>query len=333
MLVGTEDTAYANKSQQQLRYYFVYDQLKSAPRAVTVLLSGKPGFRFVAEEPLWYFRHAFPGMNFIHRIPVSSEGRRHPLPPVLPIRAGVGISACYRAARVGGDFYDFVEVNETRVLFILLDIAGKKEETLNIAAAAQAILRERGQELLGHEDVNVADALTDLLLEINRTILAAADGVRCAPAFLGCYDWEFGLLHYCNAGHTPGFVRDESGVMLLESNGLPLGLFSHATHDAQLCALSPGAALVLVSKGLVEARSGRHEFGVDGVRQVLRNSTSTDANKLCSELLEAVEKFERAPTHFGPQLHVPGFRNNHEPNDYTVLALMRAYSEVMAAAD
>ena len=133
-------------------------------------------------------------MNFIHRTPPSSQGVRNPLPPVLPARAGLGISACYRTARVGGDFYDFVEVNETRVLFILLDIAGKKEEALNIAAAAQAVLRERGQELLGGEDVNVADALTDLLLEINRTIIAAAEGVRCAPAFLGCYEWEYGLM-------------------------------------------------------------------------------------------------------------------------------------------
>src|SRR5262245_30936808 len=122
-------------------------------------------------------------MNFIHRAPASNQEGRHPLPPVLPARAGLGISACYRTARVGGDFYDFVEVSETRVLFTLLDIAGKKEEALNIAAGAQAVLRERGQDLLGREDVNVADALTDLLLEINRTILAAANGVRCAPAF------------------------------------------------------------------------------------------------------------------------------------------------------
>src|SRR5690242_17099934 len=117
-------------------------------------------------------------MNFIHRTPASNEELRHPLPPVLPARGGLGVSACYRAARVGGDFYDFVEINHTRMLFILLDIAGKKEEALNIAATAQGVLRKRGQELLGQHDVNVADALTDLLLEINRTILAAANGVH-----------------------------------------------------------------------------------------------------------------------------------------------------------
>lgn len=272
-------------------------------------------------------------MNFIHRTSASNQEVRHPQPPVLPACPGIGISACYRGARVGGDFYDFVELGQNRLLFVLLDIAGKKDEALNIAAAAQDVLRKCGQELLGEEDINVADVLTDLLLDMNRTILAAANGVRCAPAFLGCYESDLGLLHYCNAGHIPGFVRDESGLTLLESNGLPLGLFSHATHDAQVSALGPGAALVLVSKGLVEARSGRHEFGIDGVKQVLRNSTSTDANQLCSELLRAVEKFEQAPTHFGPQLHVPGFRNNHEPNDSTVLALMRAHYAAMAAAD
>jgi sigma-B regulation protein RsbU (phosphoserine phosphatase) len=271
-------------------------------------------------------------MNFIHRSPAPRQEVRHPHPPVLPSAAGLNISACYRAARIGGDFYDFVELGHNRLLFVLLDIAGKKEDTLNIAAAAQDVLRHCGQELLGHEDLNVADVLTDLLLDINRAILAAANGVRCAPAFLGCYESEFGLLHYCNAGHTPGFIRDDSGLTLLESNGLPLGLFSHATHDAQVSALGPGAALVLVSKGLVEARSGRHEFGIDGVKQVLRKSGSTDADQLCSELLRAVEKFEQAPTHFGPQLHVPGFRSNHEPNDSTVLALMRAQFAAVAVA-
>ena len=95
----------------------------------------------------------------------------------------------------------------------------------------------------------------------------------------------------------------------------------------------PGAALVLVSKGLVEARSGRHEFGIDGVKQVLGKTASTDADQLCSELLRAVERFEQSPTHFGPQLHVPGFRSNHEPNDSTVLALLRAQFVSMAAAD
>lgn len=272
-------------------------------------------------------------MNFNHRTPAPTQEVRRPQSPVLPSAAGLKISACYRAARIGGDFYDFVELDHNRLLFVLLDIAGKKEETLNVAAAAQDVLRQCGQELLGQEDSNVAEVLTDLLLDMNRAILAAAKGVRCAPAFLGCYESDFGLLHYCNAGHTPGFVRDDSGLTLLESNGLPLGLFSHATHDAQLCALRPGAALVLVSKGLIEARSGRNEFGIDGVKQVLRNSASTDADQLCSELLRAVEDFEKAPTHFGPQLHVPGFRSNHEPNDSTVLALMRAQSASMAAAD
>jgi len=272
-------------------------------------------------------------MNFIHRTPVPEQEVRRPQPPVLPSAAGLKVSACYRAARVGGDFYDFVQLGPNRLLFVLLDIAGKKEDTLNIAAAAQDVLRQCGQELLGQEDINVADVLTDLLLDMNRAIIGAANGVRCAPAFLGSYDSDFGLLTYCNAGHIPGFVRDESGLTLLESNGLPLGLFSHATHDAQVSALGPGAALVLVSKGLVEARSGRHEFGIDGVKQVLRNSGSTDADQLCCEVLRAAERFEQGPTHFGPQLHVPGFRSNHEPNDSTVLALMRAHYAAMAAAD
>src|SRR5262245_9962887 len=86
----------------------------------------------------WYFKpivseYPFSGMNFIHRTPASNQDVRHPEPPVLPACPGIGISACYRGARVGGDFYDFVELGHNRLLFVLLDIAGKKDEALSIA--------------------------------------------------------------------------------------------------------------------------------------------------------------------------------------------------------
>jgi serine phosphatase RsbU (regulator of sigma subunit) len=270
-------------------------------------------------------------MKFQSQKPPAGVQLRRPKPSCLPVRPELLISARYRESRLGGDFYDFVEINENRVLFTLLDIAGKKDEALHVAAAAQDVFRARGVELLGSEDLNVADAITDLLLEMNRAIIAAANGVRCTPAFLGCYDREFGLVHYCNAGHPPAFVKDDEGVSLLESNGLPLGLFSHATHDAQVSALSPGAALVMISRGLIETRNRDQEFGSERVRQILTNNESEDAYGICSELLAAVEEFAGAPRRLLGRL--PFFRNGQEANDTTVVALMRARKTAAVAAN
>jgi len=136
------------------------------------------------------------------------------------------LAALYRAARVGGDFFDFLQVGGSKLLFVMLDIAGKREAALHIAAAAQDLFSHGGNEIFASDDVEDSQAITRLLLDMNRAMIAAAGGVCCAPAFLGCYDETISTLTYINAGHTPAVLKDEEGTLLLEANGLPLGLFS-----------------------------------------------------------------------------------------------------------
>ena len=147
--------------------------------------------------------------------------------------------------------------------------------------------------------------------------MRAADGVHCSPAFLGCYDEEVGTVFYVNAGHTPALLRDtDHSIRLLAANGLPLGLFSHATHDPQAFVLQAGAALVLVSKGLVESSGRHHEFGIHGVEASLGSANFSTASDLCSAILTAVQEFS-------------GREGNQ--NDMTALALMRARTAVFAS--
>jgi len=200
------------------------------------------------------------------------------------------VGALYRGARVGGDFYDFIATGPCRMLVLLLDIAGRRDQALHIAATVQEVFRGAA-DLFAAEDVNEPVAVTGLLLEINRAIMAAAGGVRCAPGFLGCYNQTVGTMCYINAGHTPALLKDSEGVTTLAASGLPLGLFSHATHDAQICAMPAGATLLLVSRGLVEARGHHEEFGLDRVKQVLAESPTHDAQQLCARVLESVRLF------------------------------------------
>jgi hypothetical protein len=206
---------------------------------------------------------------------------------------------------------------------MLTDVAGKRDEALHIAAAVQDRMHELAPELLSDPDANVAEGVTDLVLELNRTIMQTAGGVRSAPTFLGCLDEQFGLIHYVSAGHTPAFVKSDSEITQLDPNGLPLGLFSHSTHDAQVSVAQPGSSIVLVSKGLVESSAGRQEFGVERVRGALEEKTFPSAYDLCHEVLERAVRFAEQPSSFGPRLAVPGFRSSQEPNDLTVVCLMR----------
>ncbi|HUS19516.1 MAG TPA: PP2C family protein-serine/threonine phosphatase [Terriglobales bacterium] len=256
---------------------------------------------------------------------------RQPISTVLPKLETAELAANYRGARIGGDFYDFVHLGSTKLIFVMLDIAGKRETALHSAAIAQETFRQRGAELFGAPHAEDSASTTKLLLEMNRAIIGAAAGGVChAPAFLGCYDEETGILTYINAGHTPGVMKDDHGTLLLEANGLPLGLFSHATHDAQFCALGDHASLALVSKGFVEVRNGREEFGIEGVRRIMEKTSYSSAAELCRLLHESALAHEKRPGFFGPTLGFAGL-GSQEPNDITAVTLMRKSAKMAAA--
>ncbi len=253
--------------------------------------------------------------------PAPKQDLRHPQPATVPNLPNSSLAALYKAARVGGDFYDFVVTPAGRLVFMLADIAGQREEALHIAAHAQEVFRQKVEANFSGEYLNEHDAMTDLLIDVNRAIMTAAHGVRNSPAFIGCYDEHLGTLAYINAGHPPALLRDSTGVTPLPANGFPLGLFSHAAHDTQISVLQPGAALLICSKGLVESRNRSDEYGMERLAGFLQTTRFADAEELCRHVLESVEEFATRRGKPG----APG-------NDVTALALVRAAAAKSASA-
>lgn len=220
-------------------------------------------------------------------------------PPVIhasfefPKIVGAEISASNCGERVAGDFYDCMRVGPERILFGLLDVAGRRETNQLILDAAKVLFRSAGVELFAADDINESDAMVRLCLRLNHGVMEAAKGVHPCPAFIGCYHERFGTLCYTNAGHTPGLVRDETGIAELASTGLPWGLFSHATCEAPTIVLEKGAALLLISRGIVEAKGSDEdaEFGLEGAKKFLRSDKSVSANALCAGFMSALEQF------------------------------------------
>jgi sigma-B regulation protein RsbU (phosphoserine phosphatase) len=223
--------------------------------------------------------------------PVASE---------FPKMEGAEIAATTYGKRVAGDFYDSLRVGPERILFGLLDVAGRRESNQQILSAAQKIFRTLGPELFSPPDINESEAMTTLCLRLNRGIMEAASGVHSCPAFIGCYHERFGTLCYTNAGHTPGLLRDQTGIVELGSTGLPLGLFSHATAEAPTVALEKGAVLLLVSRGVVEGKCKDDkaedvEFGLERVKERLQVAASGSAQAISASILNAVGEFTCEP--------------------------------------
>lgn len=244
---------------------------------------------------------------FPFRRKVSDE-TRVPLRADFPALEGLQIAASYSGARLGGDFFDVVPTPSGRIILVIMDIAGLRASALAIAAEAQGVFRERAAGLFANKSMNEADATTELTLILNRAVLAAANGPRCSPAFVASYSPELGSLTYVNAGHMPGFVVDSQDISQLSSNGLPLGLFSHVVHDAQVCVLGEGDAFVIASRGVAECTAAKEDFGVEGIHRALTGASRQSALELCETVLRMAHQ------HSGR--HVP-------VNDMTALALVR----------
>jgi phosphoserine phosphatase RsbU/P len=223
---------------------------------------------------------------------------KDPLQANIPqIRDGF-MAAVYYGQRCSGDFYDFLRIGPERVLFGLFDVAGDLKRTRGIVVGIQERFRSLGASLLESSDTNESEALLDLWLELNRALMQTAAGVHPCPAFIACYNEELRTLCYVNSGHTPGLVRDADQVLELKATALPLGLFSHSVPDASMVVLQPGNTLLLVSKGIVEAKRRSEEYGMERTKEYLHKIAFETAHETCVGILADVQVFMgTAPTH------------------------------------
>lgn len=231
-----------------------------------------------------------------------------PVDARVPELRNAELAALYQGRHLGGDFHDSVRISHNRVLFAVFDIAGRHRQNRNVIATAQSTFRSLGKHLLARDEANEVDAMIEICLELNLAIMQAAGGVCSSPAFSGCYNESLGTVCYFNAGHTPGLLKHSTGITELKATSLPLGLFSHFTPDASIIALEPGATLLLVSRGAVEARRRTEEFGLDRVKGSLQQMDAQNAGKVCAAVLKDLQHF----TH-----------SRSTTNDITVLALCR----------
>jgi len=224
-----------------------------------------------------------------------------------PALQGADVAVAFFSSRTGGDLHDFLRVGPQRLLFGLLDVAGKRETSGAVLQAAQACFRSSGEQIFAAPELNESEAMIELSRRLNLEIMRAAGGVRSCPAFAGCYNEELGTVCYVNAGHTPGLLRDDASVVELPATGLPLGLFSLAPTDARIVGLGSNGSLAVVSRGVVEAESKNAEFGLEGVKSAMQSGGSS-AKDLSQRILQQVQDFmHMAPKH----------------NDVTALTLTR----------
>lgn len=244
-------------------------------------------------------------------------------PCLIPQMPGLEVAASFREPRIGGDFFDMLR-SERYVILMMTDIAGELETTQRIAASVQETFRQHAAGLVDQESLNEPEAAVDLLREINGAIIAASGGVRCSPTFLAIYNLTLHVVTYISAGAPAAVLFSDGRIKILESTGIPLGLFTHLTHDPLPLAVEENSRLVLVSKGVLERRRGKEEFGIHGVCDILKQHEHASAAEISAEVRLAAENFgDSRPAHQRSKLTYAKLAANADEQDMTVLTLAR----------
>ncbi len=224
------------------------------------------------------------------------------LPQQAPALPGFGFSAHYTPAlEVGGDFYDFIQLDEHRVGVVIGDVSGK-------GVPAALYMAKLGSDLrtLAFTEQGPAAALAKL-----NTLLAARSrrGMFATLLYLEL-DARTGAATLSSAGHLPPLIRSASGAVTKgpSAGGSPLGMLPGMTYEQATMTLKPGDVMILYTDGIIEAMNAREElFGYERFESIIAQA-SADTEALKTAIVKGVDSFVgMAPQHddltlvcFGP---------------------------------
>jgi serine phosphatase RsbU (regulator of sigma subunit)/predicted ester cyclase len=205
------------------------------------------------------------------------------LPKEPPELEGWDIAHDYRPAReVGGDFYDFLNLNDGRVVLIIGDVSGKGIPAAMVMANTQSVLRAVAQRA----GIPPSQALE----EANDVLYTYLPPNMFATCFYAVLEPTEGLLRYANAGHNLPCCWHEGLVTKLRARGMPLGLLPGMDYEEKQTALAPGDGVLLYSDGLIEAHDPRREmFGTLRMEEFVR--AHPGGATLIDSLLAELEQF------------------------------------------
>jgi phosphoserine phosphatase RsbU/P len=198
---------------------------------------------------------------------------------------------CVAALEVGGDYYDFLDVDGHTVGFVLGDVSGKGVPAALLMANLQACFRSQEPETL-REPAHV-------LKTVNRHFFDSTTAERFATLFFGIYDDHTRILRYVNCGHLPPLLLRASGAMeTLDPTATVIGAFRlWECAERQVC-VEPGDTLLLYSDGATEAEApSGEEFGEGRLVRSLRAARSQSARSLVDCIVENVTEFSHGSRH------------------------------------
>jgi len=218
------------------------------------------------------------------QIEAAGHIQRRMMPGAPPQRTGLAFGCVYDPTlQVGGDFYDFIELQDGGLGICIADVVGKGIPAALMMASVRSALRAH---------VKCAETIEDLMAEVNRHMCRDTLVSEFATLFFGVLDSTGRHFTYCNAGHPPPLMLHGGTRRELNAGGLVIGVDEHAVYQTETVSLETGDIIVMVTDGVTEAMSFHdEEYGRKRLIASIEKRQSLDAGAMASQVLWDVRRF------------------------------------------
>ncbi len=213
------------------------------------------------------------------------------LPEKNPTIQGYSINGtCIPAKEVGGDYYDFIEIGDSKLGIVIGDVSGK-----GLPAAFYMTLTKG----IFQSSVNSDLSPSDVLIKINNLLKNTIETGTFVTMFYAVLDYSNHRLTYARAGHEPAIYYDsgKNKIDFLRPNGIGLGIKSGAIFEKNIenreLIINKNDVLILYTDGFTDAQNNaKDDFGRKRLLKFVNDNKDKSSKELIADLIKDIVKFE-----------------------------------------
>ncbi len=217
---------------------------------------------------------------------LASEIQQMLIPKHFPKKKCYELSSIYKPHfGVGGDYFDFLELEDEKFIFCVGDVSGKGVSAALVMANFQAIF---------HTILAKRTNLYAFVNDLNKAVNVLTNGERFITLFVAEYDIKKRKLHYVNAGHNPPFFVSNGRIELMRKGCTILGPFEELpfVEVGEVDVVEDQATIMAFTDGLTDLQNydGAY-FDEEILKQFISKNSTKGAIEINDELMNTIEAF------------------------------------------
>jgi sigma-B regulation protein RsbU (phosphoserine phosphatase) len=221
------------------------------------------------------------------QISIAKDVQLSILPSQPPIIDGYDIDAvCIPTHEIGGDYFDYIPIDEEKIGIVLADVSGDGVPAALIMAAFRAMIRNQ---------VRIEEQTTKVMNFLNEQLPDFCRKRDFITAVYGKLDFAQHIFTYTNCGHNPPIIINSAGsVEVVDEIGPTLNLVQDADYKSTRIKMKSGDSIVLYTDGVIEIfNNDREEFGIERLKNILISSADNTASSIIKNVINSTKEFSQ----------------------------------------